>query len=84
MVRRIWHESSVLNWGKKGHFARDYSKPPKVPFLTQTPKLYVRSNALVVNSLLNWIVDTGESLESRWLCGLSSLSSGFTNSNAGQ
>jgi len=45
--------------GKKGHFARGYPEPLKVPFSSHAPKLYVHSHALVSNSLPNWIVDMG-------------------------
>ena len=47
------------NCGKKDHFALDCPKPPKVPFFTHTLELYVCSHTLVLNSLPNWIVDTG-------------------------
>jgi len=47
------------NCGKKGHYARDCPEPPKVPFSSHTPKLFVSSHALVPNSLPNWIVDMG-------------------------
>jgi len=49
------------NCGKKGHYAWDCPELPKVSFLYHTPKLYVHSRALVVNSLANSIVDTGTS-----------------------
>ena len=49
------------NCGKKGHFAQDCPNHPRVPFFTNTPKLYVCSHTLVANSLSNWIVDTGAS-----------------------
>jgi len=52
--------------GKKGHFARECSGPPKVPFSTYTPELFVCSNALVANSLPNRIVDMGGSKDAVW------------------
>ena len=45
------------NFGRKGHFARDYSEPAKVPLSTKTPELYICSHAFIANSLPQWIVD---------------------------
>ena len=47
--------------GKKGHYVGDCPEPPKVPFFTSSPKLYVCYYALVANSFPNWIVDMGAS-----------------------
>ena len=49
------------NYGKKNHFTRDCSKPSKVPFFTHTPKVYVCSHTLVVNSFPSWILDARSS-----------------------
>ena len=49
------------NYGKKCHYTRDCPEPREVPFSTYSPELYVCSHALIANSLLNWIVDTGAS-----------------------
>jgi len=60
------------NCGKKGHYAQDYPKPPKVPFSTNSPKFYSCSHALVTNSFPNSIVDTTASqhiVEIEWLYG---------------
>jgi len=43
---------------KKDHFAWDCLEPPKVPFFSYTLELYVCSNALIANSLPNWIINT--------------------------
>ena len=47
------------NCGRKGHHARDFPEPCKVPFPTKTPDVYVCSHVFVANSLPQWIVDMG-------------------------
>jgi len=46
------------NYEKKGYYPWDCLEPPKVPFYTYSPELYVRPHAVVSNSFPNWIVDT--------------------------
>jgi len=39
------------NCGRKGHYARDYPEPSKVPFLTKTPDVNGCPHTFVANSL---------------------------------
>ena len=41
------------NCSKKGHYSRDCSEPPKIPFFTHSPKLFVCSHTSAANSLPN-------------------------------
>ena len=47
-----------FNCQKKGHFARDYTKPKKVTNSLTFSNIRVCSHVLVAHSLPDWIVDT--------------------------
>jgi len=47
------------NYGRKGHYARDYPEPNKAPFPTKIPEVNARSHPSVANSLPQYIKDTG-------------------------
>ena len=47
------------NYGKKGHFARECTKPKKVSILNNSTITYVCTHVFVTHTIPGWIVDLG-------------------------
>ena len=56
--KRGTNKVKCFNCQKKGHFARDCTKPKKVTNSLTLSNIRVFSHVLVAHSLLDWIVDT--------------------------
>ena len=58
--KRGTNKVKCFNCQKKGHFARDYTKPKKVTNSLTFSNIRVCSHVFISHSLLDWIVDTRE------------------------